>query len=78
MRRRRRRDGAQAARSWDVGAKGEHQVGDVLNRMAALSWWDQVRGCSPRWRVLHAVKMFDAGGTFLGDIDHVLLGPPGW
>jgi hypothetical protein len=59
--RRRQQAGAQAARSWDVGAKGEHQVGDVLNRMAALSWWDRVRGRSPRWRVLHAVQMFDAG-----------------
>ncbi len=75
--RRRQGGGAEAARSWDVGAKGERQVGDLLDRMAALSWWDRVRGRGPRWRVLHSVKVVDAGGTFLGDIDHVLLGPPG-
>ena len=75
--RRRRGGGAEAARSWEVGAKGERQVGDLLDRIAALSWWDRVRGRGPRWRVLHSVKMVDGGGTFPGDIDHVLLGPPG-
>jgi hypothetical protein len=75
--RRRQREGAEAARSWDVGAKGERQVGDVLDRMTRISWWDRVRGRRPRWRVLHSVQIADAAGRSLGDIDHVLIGPPG-
>jgi hypothetical protein len=75
--RRRQRGGADAARSWDVGAKGEHQFGDVLHRLTARSWWDTVRGRNPRWRVLHSVHIADTHGAPLGDIDHVLLGPPG-
>ena len=52
-------------------------MGEVLDRLTRLSWWDQVRRRRPRWRVLHSVKIIDSRGTFLGDIDHVLVGPPG-
>jgi hypothetical protein len=48
-------------RSWRVGAAGESAVGARLDRLVG-------RG----WRVLHGVSL--GGG---GDVDHLLIGPPG-
>jgi hypothetical protein len=75
--RRRQRGGVEAGRSWDRGAKGEYEAGRVLARLTAVSWWDRVRGRAPRWRVLHSVDLRDTDGAKRGDIDHVVLGPPG-
>lgn len=48
-------------RSWKVGAAGEAAVGRRLDRLTR-------RG----WRVLHAVSLGSGG-----DLDHLLIGPPG-
>jgi hypothetical protein len=67
--RRREAEGAGADRSWRVGADGEFVVAGVL---AGLTAHSRLRVRRPRWHVLHSVPV--RGG---GDIDHVMIGPPG-
>jgi hypothetical protein len=74
---RRKSDGEMAARSWDVGAKGERAAGQMLTRLTTLGWWDRIRGRRPVWRVLHSVKLRNSDGGQCGDIDHIVIGPPG-
>ncbi|MGI9000269.1 MAG: nuclease-related domain-containing protein [Pseudonocardia sp.] len=75
--RRRQTEGAGADRSWRVGADGEVAVGQRLGELLAVRWWDRVRRRGPQWRVLHSVELGDGRGAVRGDIDHVLIGPPG-
>lgn len=75
--RRRRRDDGTSTRSWEVGAKGERDAGEMLARLTAVGWWDRLRGRRSAWRVLHSVALRTAGGDERGDIDHVVIGPPG-
>lgn len=73
---RRRRDGG-TSRSWDVGAKGERRAADMLARLNARSWWDRLRGHTSPWHVMHSVQLYSPAGEPRGDIDHVVIGPPG-
>ena len=75
--RRRQVEGAGADRSWRVGADGEAAVAELLAQLTAVSWWGRLRGHRPEWRVLHGVPLGDGRGNERGDIDHVLVGPPG-
>jgi Nuclease-related domain len=74
---RRHRDGPAAGRSWQVGGEGEYSAGQMLGRFTTASGWERLLRRSPRWRVLHSVPLRDARGAVRGDIDHVLIGPPG-
>jgi len=49
----------------------------MLGRFTTASGWERLLRRSPRWRVLHSVPLRDARGAVRGDIDHVLIGPPG-
>ena len=71
--RRRQTEGAGADRSWRKGADGEATVGEILQQLTIPSRLDRLRHRPPAWRVLHSVPV----GTGRGDIDHVLIGPPG-
>lgn len=51
-------------RAWRIGADGEERVAAQLARLVDLD---------PRWRVLHAVPVGEAGA----DIDHLVIGPGG-
>lgn len=75
--RRRQADGVGTDRSWRVGADGEIAVAEVLAELTEPSRWDRLRGRSPAWRVLHSVPLGDGQGRVRGDVDHVLIGPPG-
>ncbi|MEJ3652051.1 nuclease-related domain-containing protein [Actinomycetes bacterium KLBMP 9759] len=75
--RRRSTDGAGADRSWRVGADGEATVAALLTELTEPSRWDRMRGRRARWRVLHSVPFLDRSGRPRGDIDHVVIGPPG-
>jgi hypothetical protein len=75
--RRRTTEGAGADRSWRVGADGEATVAEALATLTDPSGWERLRRRSPRWRVLHSVPVGDEHGRPGGDIDHVLVGPPG-
>ncbi|MFC5140132.1 DUF5710 domain-containing protein [Actinomycetospora rhizophila] len=57
-------------RSLPAGAEGEVRLAEALRGLTEAGPLAQRR---PPWRVLHAVPM----GPGCGDIDHVLLGPPG-
>jgi hypothetical protein len=57
-------------RSLPAGAEGEVRLAEALRGLTEAGPLAQRR---PPWRVLHAVPM----GPGRGDIDHVLLGPPG-
>lgn len=59
-----------SGRSWPAGAEGELRLAEALRGLTAA---DPLAPRRPPWRVLHAVPM----GPGRGDIDHVLLGPPG-
>ena len=59
-----------AGRAWPAGAEGEVRLAEALRELTEAGPPTQGR---PPWRVLHAVPM----GPGRGDIDHVLLGPPG-
>ncbi|MEJ2864192.1 DUF5710 domain-containing protein [Actinomycetospora flava] len=59
-----------AGRAWPAGAEGEVRLAEALRELTEAGPLAQRR---PPWRVLHAVPM----GPGRGDIDHVLLGPPG-
>ncbi len=74
---RRHRDGTAAGRSWQVGGEGEYSAGQMLARFTTPSAWDRLLRRPPRWRVLHSVPLRDVRGAVRGDIDHVLIGPPG-
>jgi Domain of unknown function (DUF5710)/Nuclease-related domain len=71
--RRRQTEGEGADRSWRVGADGEATVAEVLAVLTTPSRLDRLRRRAPAWHVLHAVPI----GTGRGDVDHVLIGPPG-
>lgn len=75
--RRRQADGVGTDRSWRVGADGEVRVAEVLAELTTPSRWERLRRRPPGWRVLHSVPLLDARGRGRGDIDHVLIGPPG-
>ena len=75
--RRRFAEGEGADRSWWVGEAGEVHIGEVLAPLAQPSRWQRLRGQPAAWRVLHSVPLRDAAGEGRGDIDHVLIGPPG-
>ena len=75
--RRRQTEGAGSDRSWRVGADGEMRVAEVLGELTEVSRWDRLRRRGPRWRVLHSVPLTDRHGRVRGDVDHVLIGPPG-
>ncbi|WP_420791402.1 DUF5710 domain-containing protein [Actinomycetospora lutea] len=57
-------------RSWPAGAEGEVRLAEALRGLTEAG---PHSGRRPPWRVLHAVPM----GPGRGEIDHVLLGPPG-
>lgn len=69
----RRRQTEGADRSWRVGADGEATVAELLAPLTIPSRLDRLRRRPPAWRVLHSVPI----GSGRGDIDHVLIGPPG-
>jgi len=71
--RRRETGGAGADRSWRLGADGEATVAEILHKLTTPSRLDRLRRRPPAWHVLHSVPI----GTGRGDIDHVLIGPPG-
>ena len=75
--RRRQTEGVGADRSWRVGADGEFAVADLLATLAAVSRWNRLRGRTQLWRVLHSVPLGDGHGHASGDVDHLLVGPPG-
>ena len=75
--RRRQAEGAAADRSWRVGADGEFAVADLLATLTQVSRWDRWRGQRQRWWVLHSVPLGDGHGRAYGDVDHLLIGPPG-
>ena len=49
----------------------------MLDDFCAPPWLDRLRGRGSGWRVLHGVPLGDAQGRERGDIDHLLVGPPG-
>lgn len=71
--RRRQAEGAGSDLSWRVGADGEVSVAETLAALTAPSRLDRLRRREPAWKVLHSVPI----GTGRGDVDHVLIGPPG-
>ena len=75
--RRRQAEGAGADRSWRVGADGEFEVAALLATLTGVSRWDRWRGRGPGWFVLHSVELGDGHGNVRGDVDHLLIGPPG-
>ncbi|MEJ2885401.1 DUF5710 domain-containing protein [Actinomycetospora aeridis] len=61
-------------RPWPAGAEGEVRLAEALHELTGAA--GGTGGAGPRrppWRVLHAVPT----GPGRGDLDHVLLGPPG-
>lgn len=74
---RRRQHGTGESRSWEVGARGERHAAEMLARLTTRSRWDRLRGRAPAWRVMHSVPLRSAAGDPRGDIDHVVIGPPG-
>ena len=75
--RRRQAEGAGADRSWRVGAEGEFAVADLLATLTEPSRWQRWRGRSTGWFVLHSVPLGDGHGRVRGDVDHLVIGPPG-
>jgi len=60
-------------RSWRAGAEGEVRLAEALRGLTEPDVLARLTRRRPPWRVLHSVPV----GTGRGDIDHVLLGPPG-
>ena len=56
-----------------VGAGGEVRLAEALRGLTEPNVLARLTRRRPPWRVLHSVPV----GTGRGDIDHVLLGPPG-
>jgi Nuclease-related domain len=75
--RRRQEEGEGADRSWRVGAEGEFEVADLLATLTRVSRWDRWRGRTSEWFVLHSVPLGDGQGRVRGDVDHLVVGPPG-
>lgn len=75
--RRRQVEGMGADRSWRVGAQGEFAVADLLATLTEPSRWQRWRGRSTEWFVLHSVPLGDGHGRVRGDVDHLVIGPPG-
>jgi hypothetical protein len=75
--RRRQAEGAGADRSWRVGADDEGDVAELLTELTGMSWWGRLRGREAAWQVLHSVPLGDGRGRIRGDVDHLLVGPPG-
>jgi len=75
--RRRRGDDPAGARAWEVGARGERAAGQMLARLDAVGWWGRLQGHRSAWRVLHSVTIRNANGEARGDVDHLVIGPPG-
>ena len=75
--RRRQAEGTGADRSWRVGADGEFAVADLLATLTEPSRWQRWRGRSTGWFVLHSVPLGDGHGRVRGDVDHLVIGPPG-
>jgi hypothetical protein len=49
----------------------------MLARLTTVGWWDRIRGRRAAWRVLHSLRLRASDGATRGDIDHVVIGPPG-
>ena len=49
----------------------------MLAELTAVNWWARLRGREPAWRVLHSVPLGDGQGRIRGDVDHLMVGPPG-
>ncbi|MFC4951048.1 nuclease-related domain-containing protein [Pseudonocardia sp. GCM10023141] len=75
--RRRKSDGPGADRSWRVGADGEVAIAAVLAELTDASRWRRLRRQPAGWRVLHSVPLGDGQGRIRGDVDHLVIGPPG-
>jgi Nuclease-related domain len=75
--RRRQREGAGADLSWRRGADGEFAVGELLDQLCAPAGRGWRRGRPSDWRVLHGAMFVDEQGRDRGDVDHLLVGPPG-
>jgi hypothetical protein len=75
--RRRQAEGAGADRSWRVGADGEAEVAALLATLTTPSWSARLRGRASGWFVLHSVELGDGRGRMRGDVDHLVIGPPG-
>lgn len=76
--RRFRTEGAGADHSWRVGADGEVAVAQLLATLTEPSRWDRWRGrTTTGWFVLHSVPLGDGHGRIRGDVDHLVVGPPG-
>lgn len=73
--RQRQAHGVGADRSWRVGADGELIVAGLLRELTSPSGLARAVRRAPRWRVLHSVPLM--AGVGAGDIDHLLIGPPG-
>jgi hypothetical protein len=56
-----------------MGAEGEVRLAEALRGLTEPNVLARLTRRRPPWRVLHSVPV----GTGRGDIDHVLLGPPG-
>lgn len=56
-----------------TGAEGEVRLAEALRGLTEPNVLARLTRRRPPWRVLHSVPV----GTGRGDIDHVLLGPPG-
>lgn len=75
--RRRRTEGLEADRAWRVGADGEAAVGELLTQLTTPTRWQRLRRQTPPWRVLHGIPLADTRGRPRGDVDHLVIGPPG-
>ena len=49
----------------------------LLATLTGVSRWDRRRGRGPGWFVLHSIELGDGHGNVRGDVDHLLIGPPG-
>jgi hypothetical protein len=75
--RRRKTEGLGADRRWRVGADGEAAVGQLLTQLTTPTRWQRLRRQTPPWRVLHGIPLTDTHGRVRGDVDHLVIGPPG-
>lgn len=64
-------------RSREIGAAGEIRIGELLGELVEPSRWGRLRGRTVDWRVLHSVPLRAANGAPRGDVEHMLIGPPG-
>ena len=74
----RRRAAGESDTSWRAGSDGEARLAAALAGLTHPGRWAQTERAvtgTARWRVLHSVPLGPDGRR--GDIDHVLIGPPG-